>query len=162
MTATLEKALGEALEDEYRARATYRAVLDAFGDVRPFSNIVESEGRHIEALSQLYAKYDLQMPTDRWAGEITAPASVEEACRAGVRAERENRAMYDRLLPEVRSYPDVVGTFERLCSASQERHLPAFERCLDREEGRLRMGRGSGRGTGRGGGRRGGRCSGAS
>jgi hypothetical protein len=38
MAMSLEEALQAALDDEYRARATYRAVLDAFGDVRPFIN----------------------------------------------------------------------------------------------------------------------------
>jgi hypothetical protein len=34
-----------ALDDEYQARATYAQVLEDFGDVRPFSNIVEAEDR---------------------------------------------------------------------------------------------------------------------
>jgi hypothetical protein len=110
-------------------------VLQAFGDVRPFSNIVESEGRHIEALVRLYEKYELPIPADEWDGRVAAPGSLEEACRAGVEAELENRALYDRLMREVHDYPDVALTFERLRRASQERHLPAFERGLARGEG---------------------------
>ena len=45
MTMTLDEALVAALDDEYHARATYRAVINAFGDVRPFVNIVESDVR---------------------------------------------------------------------------------------------------------------------
>ena len=156
MTMSLEAALAEALEDEYRARATYRAVLEAFGDVRPFSRIVESEGRHIEALSRLYGKYGIPMPEDRWHGRVTAPDSLAEACRAGVEGEIENRALYDRLMHEVRDHPDVIATFERLRSASQERHLPAFERGLAREQGAGPSGRGAGSGRRR----RRGRCDG--
>lgn len=40
----------EALDDEYKARATYRKVIEAFGPVRPFVNIVEAEDRHAEAI----------------------------------------------------------------------------------------------------------------
>lgn len=39
-------AMAEALDDEYKAIATYESVLDAFGPVRPFANIVEAERRH--------------------------------------------------------------------------------------------------------------------
>jgi len=33
------------LDDQRQARATHARVLDDFGDVRPFSNIVEAEDR---------------------------------------------------------------------------------------------------------------------
>ena len=37
---TLEEVLEEALLDEYKARDTYRKIIDTFGAVRPFVNIV--------------------------------------------------------------------------------------------------------------------------
>ena len=43
-------AMHDALEDEYKARATYRKVIERFGRVRPFVNIIQAEERHIEAL----------------------------------------------------------------------------------------------------------------
>ncbi|MCB9725057.1 MAG: DUF2202 domain-containing protein [Spirochaetaceae bacterium] len=144
----LEEALYEALDDEYRARATYRAVLALFGEVRPFANIVESEGRHIEALAALYRRRGLPVPEDRWAGRVEAPESVAAACELGIAAEVENAALYDRLLEAARGEPDVEAVFQRLREASQTRHLPAFQRGLERERG------GSGRGEGRRGGRR--------
>ncbi|WP_447962675.1 hypothetical protein [Nitrospira sp. Ecomares 2.1] len=36
----------EALMDEYKARAFYRLVLNTFGEIRPFSNIVNAEETH--------------------------------------------------------------------------------------------------------------------
>lgn len=129
---TLEEALREALDDEFRARATYRAVLRAFGDVRPFVNIVESEERHIVALLRLFERYDLALPADPWPARVAAPASFEAACQAAVDAERENAALYARLLEAAAGRPDVVQTFQRLLAASQENHLPAFERALER------------------------------
>ncbi len=50
MLDNLQKALVEALQDEYKARATYRLVISKFGEIRPFINIIESEERHIQAL----------------------------------------------------------------------------------------------------------------
>lgn len=41
-------ALCEALDDEYKARAIYRAVIGRFGPVLPFANIVHSEQRHLD------------------------------------------------------------------------------------------------------------------
>ena len=42
MLEALALALNESLQDEYKARATYRAIIQAFGPVRPFINIVEA------------------------------------------------------------------------------------------------------------------------
>ena len=56
LTETEIRALNEALDDEYRAFATYDQVLADFGEVPPFSNIREAEGRHIEALCGEHAK----------------------------------------------------------------------------------------------------------
>jgi rubrerythrin len=155
MDEATKDALDEALDDEYKARATYRAVLDRFGEIRPFSNIVESEERHIQALLTIYRRHEIEPPADRWAGRVEAPASVEAACRQGVEAERENDGMYARLLEVVRD-PDIREVMARLREASRERHLPAFERCLQRGGGRGRgrgMGGGRGPGYGRGRGR---------
>ena len=42
MLKYLTLALNEALQDEYKARATYRAIIQRYGPVRPFVNIVEA------------------------------------------------------------------------------------------------------------------------
>jgi hypothetical protein len=129
---TLEEALTAALADEYRARGTYRAVVRAYGDVRPFVNIVESEERHIQALRRLCERYGIEIPADPWPTRISAPASFEDACRAAVEAERENGALYEKLIEAAGDRAAVEETFRRLLTASQENHLPAFERALAR------------------------------
>jgi hypothetical protein len=50
------RALHEALDDEYRAWATYDQVIHDFGPERPFINIREAEARHIEALRSLFQR----------------------------------------------------------------------------------------------------------
>ena len=125
------EALSEALQDEYRARATYQKVIEAFGPVRPFVNIVEAEERHAKALLALFRGYGVEPPKDKWAGRGSAPATLAEACRMGVEAEIENAGMYERLLAQT-SDPRARDVMQRLQEASQERHLPAFQRCLER------------------------------
>lgn len=124
-------ALCEALDDEYKARATYRAVLDRFGDVRPFSNIVHAEERHIQALLTIFNRHGVEPPGDRWAGQVESPETLEAACKGGVQAEIENDEMYERLLPDL-SDPDIRAVMRRLQEASRDRHLPAFRRCVRR------------------------------
>ena len=37
------EALDLAINDEYKAQATYQKVIDKFGEIRPFSNIIQAE-----------------------------------------------------------------------------------------------------------------------
>jgi hypothetical protein len=57
MLNNLEIALNEAIQDEYKACETYRLVIEKFGLIRPFVNIIEAENRHIQALVSVYRKY---------------------------------------------------------------------------------------------------------
>ena len=155
LPAEVVDALNEALADERKAKATYEAILDRFGDVRPFSNIVHAEQRHIDALLPLYARYGVTVPEDTT--ELPDSVYTEDMlglCRIGVQAEIENVRLYDeQLLPAVADYPDISAVMQRLRDASQDNHLPAFQRCVDRG-GRPGRGPGGGRGQGRWGGGR--------
>ena len=131
LSETEVKALHEALDDEYRAWATYDQVIADFGVVRPFSNIRDAEQRHIDALRVLFDRYGIPMPPNPWRGKVASYGSLAEACAAGVAAEIENAALYDRLLVSTQR-ADILTVFRRLQEASQQRHLPAFERCVDR------------------------------
>ncbi|MFA9462504.1 ferritin-like domain-containing protein [Thiohalorhabdus methylotrophus] len=128
LTAPEIHALHEALDDEYRAWATYDQVLDDFGPVRPFSKIREAEARHIEALCTLFARYDLPIPDNPWPGKVDRYDSLRDACKAGVGAEIANGRLYDRLL-HATAREDILAVFRNLQEASQQRHLPAFQRC---------------------------------
>jgi hypothetical protein len=130
-------AILTALDDEHHAEAAYEAVLARFGAVRPFLNIVEAERRHAAALIRILAAHGLSAPPNPYLsgakklGEV--PATLDEACEAGVEAEIANVALYDSsLLPAVAGHPEVETVFRRLRDASAERHLPAFRRCASR------------------------------
>jgi hypothetical protein len=132
MSPTLPTALTMALDDEYRARATYQAVLARFGPVPPFSNIVQAEQRHIDALLPLFARYGIVPPADRWTGQVAPPPTLLQACEAGVAGEIRNYQMYDQLLTQI-AEPDVRAVFTSLRNASAYNHLPAFQACAARE-----------------------------
>ena len=121
-------ALNEALDDEYRAWATYDQVIRDFGAARPFVNIRDAEARHIEALHTLFVRYGLAVPENAWPGKVARYGSLREACEAGIAAEIANGEMYDRLL-EATPRPDILSVLRNLQEASQQRHLPAFQRC---------------------------------
>jgi hypothetical protein len=123
------RTLNEALDDEYRAWATYDQVIADFDEVPPFSNIRQAEARHIEALCVLFARYGLPVPENPWPGKVERYASLQAACEAGVAAETVNGEMYDRLLGTTRR-PDILTALRNLQEASQQRHLPAFQRCV--------------------------------
>jgi hypothetical protein len=124
-------ALHEALDDEYKAWATYDQVIDDFGPIRPFINIRDAESRHIDALLQVFNDYDLTAPSNNWVGKAPRYEDVQTACAAGVEAEIENGELYERIL-ESTAQPDILAVYHNLCDASQERHLPAFQRCVER------------------------------
>lgn len=129
-SSELEKALVGAIEDEYKARATYRAVIEKFGEVRPFTNIVRSEEKHIASLITLLNKYGFGVPEDKTVADISGVGSVNEACQVGYEAEVANADLYQKtLIPNVVDYVDVVAVFENLSNASFNNHLKAFARC---------------------------------
>ncbi|MFW5876135.1 MAG: ferritin-like domain-containing protein [Myxococcota bacterium] len=135
LSDTEQQALRDALDDEYRAWATYDQVIRDFGAERPFINIREAEARHIEALHTLFQRYGLQMPENTWPGRVPRFGSMRQACEAGIEAETENAALYERLMRST-NRQDILTVFGNLRHASQERHLPAFRRCASRGDGR--------------------------
>ena len=120
-----------ALNDEYHAEAVYQQVLDDFGDdVRPFSNIIVAEQRHQSFLFDLFADYGLTVPDNPWWDEVDGFQTVSDACAGGVDAEIINATLYDYLYSTT-GRTEIIDVYERLQAASNDKHLPAFERCGD-------------------------------
>lgn len=129
------QALRDALDDEYKAWATYDQVIRDFGAQRPFINIRDAEERHIAALRSLFERYGLEIPANTWPGRVSRYRSVREACEAAVDAEIANAALYDQLMRDT-DRPDILAVFRNLQRASRENHLQAFQRCVTRGGGR--------------------------
>jgi rubrerythrin len=119
----------EALADERRTEDVYRAVLAHHVDRRPFSNAARAEARHAEFLEGLLTTRGLAVPERPKAEDVAVPSTIQEACAAAVAGEKDNVAIYDRLLASGPLPEDVRRVFEHNRWASQERHLRAFERC---------------------------------
>ncbi len=123
-------ALMQALQDEYKAWSVYEQVIADFGAVRPFTNIQRAEENHIAALVNVFNAYGLDVPANEWQGNVPTFDTLAEACAGGVQAEIDNAALYDQLFNMVEEdNPDIIQVFTALQRASQNQHLPAFERC---------------------------------
>lgn len=129
----LYDVLDTALQDEYRAEATYGSAIAAYGEVRPFTRIVLAEGRHVSAVARLIQKRGLPVPD--WDSEAhPIPADFNElepadACALGYQAEIDNVAMYTELIG-LGLPADVESVFQSLQTASELNHMPAFSRCM--------------------------------
>ena len=123
-TSLTTALMGES--GEYAAYATYKAVIDKYGLVQPFVRILNAETRHIAALQTQMQKYGMTVPANPWTN-VEVPASLTDAALLGIEIEEDNAAMYEELLTDVASYPNLVQVFSNLQSASTDNHLPAFE-----------------------------------
>jgi hypothetical protein len=47
LSSPTRQAMIDSIQDEYYSRALYAAVIQKFGEVRPFSNIIQAEYRHV-------------------------------------------------------------------------------------------------------------------
>ncbi len=127
-----------ALNDEYLAGATYGQINQDFRNPRPFINIEEAEARHIVRLKEVFKTYNLPIPENKWSGNVPKFQSVAEACKAGGAAEIANRDLYQRLF-ETTKREDILIVYRALQRASEENHLPAFERCGQGKGGKGRL-----------------------
>jgi hypothetical protein len=103
-------------------------ILEGYGTVRPFSNILRAEETHIDALLPLFAEYGIAAPNDDSAEHTVLPDTLTSAYQTGVNAEVTNIAMYEQFL-EQNLPADVRAVFESLMRAS-ENHLRAFQNRL--------------------------------
>ena len=127
---SVEQMLTYAIQDEYLARGEYELIIGEYGSIRPFTNIVAAEERHIEWVTEAFDAYGYSVPKDTAHMYVVLPEDLKSSFETGVQAEIDNIAMYESFLktdlPE-----DVRDLFERLQQAS-ENHLRAFRNNLNR------------------------------
>lgn len=128
-TLSLEEALQRAFDDEVKAYATYSAVVEKFGAVFPFVNIIQAEQTHQNALMAVATAREITLVRNE-PESINLPKTLQECCELGVAAEIQNIQLYDELLLSVSEYPEVQDVFYRLQAASYNNHLPAFRKCV--------------------------------
>lgn len=128
LTGAEVSALIAALEDEHKAKALYEQAIVDLGSVRPLTQIVRAEERHIAALENLFTRYGLEVPAVEADAQDVAFDTLADACAAGVTAEKANAALYDELFAQADN-ADLTRVFTALQSASLNQHLPALEAC---------------------------------
>jgi hypothetical protein len=121
---SLEDMLVYAMLDEIHAKQTYEAMIGIYGDIRPFTKIMEAEQTHIDLLLPLFETYEIELPVSDYVAVI--PDTIEETLAIGVEAEIINIALYEAFLAQ--DLPDDVRVvFEQLVNASNH-HLDAFSK----------------------------------
>ncbi len=113
-----------ALNDEVHAWANYDQGIADHGDVRPFTNIRQSEATHYGALAELFDAYDMPVPDNPWPGNVPTFDSVTDACAAAAGAELANTDLCDEIF-DMTEREDILTVYESLQRASEENHLPA-------------------------------------
>ena len=127
---SLEDMLTYAIQDEYTAKGEYETIIGTYGNISPYSKIVDSEATHISALTTLFETYNIPLTQDDSSEHVVIPESLLDSAKTGVQAEIDNIAMYEKFLTY--NLPDDVReVFESLKDASYN-HLAAFEKQVDR------------------------------
>lgn len=124
---TLDQMLTYAIQDEYLAQATYAAIIDTYGEIRPFTNIVNAEQTHIDMLLPLFETYGVAVPVNDASQYVVVPDSVSSALATGIEAEKANILLYQTFIEQGNLPSDVEAVFNYLISAS-EHHLNAFSK----------------------------------
>lgn len=140
--STAEVATLSRMRDEERmARDLYQAFIDAYGSVRPFSNIVYSEQRHYDAIGTMldrfgvddpsaglptgtYADAEIQALYDSWLAQ--GSTSLRDAYAVGVELETADIADLEDAIDESGN-ASLDATYQNLLDASRN-HLSAFQR----------------------------------
>jgi hypothetical protein len=130
LSTEVQNALNAAIQDEYKAQAIYRRILNDFGDgTKPFSNVINAEIKHAEALANVMDSYNLSVPQNNFkVTDMPTFSTVKNACAAGAIAEVENIELYDEFL-KLDLPSNVRNVFENNRRASLNNHLPAFNAC---------------------------------
>jgi hypothetical protein len=126
LSAAESAALQQAILEEYGALNLYQSVINQFGNVAPFSQIVRAEQQHVNILVRKATQYGVSVPANPGLTTPTSFATLSEAYQAGVTAEIADAALYDTLKPVV-THSDILQVFNNLQSASLNSHLPAFQ-----------------------------------
>jgi rubrerythrin len=122
--ASLKAALDVVLSDEFKARAEYEAIVEAFGNESPYVQLINAETNHVNALTRIYTAFGFAVPADNGDDFAVLPSSLESSYQIGIDAETANIALYEGYL-KTDLPSSVERIFENLQRAS-ENHLAIF------------------------------------
>ena len=115
----------KALDDEYKAYSFYFSASE-FG--APFTNLLEAEANHINAIIFHLNELGVQIPANPYS--FATPKSFEEAATTALQNEQANVELYNTLVAN-ESNLQIIDTFYRLQAASYNNHIPALQNALN-------------------------------
>lgn len=125
----LHQAVRIALFEEYAARSFYTRVVESFGTRAPFARLLDTEARHIEALSQVCARLGIARPLDPFAAETGIEPTWLANCHRGMAGEVGKVHLYSQLLAVVAD-PEVQRVFLSVQTSAYEQHIPDFRAAI--------------------------------
>jgi hypothetical protein len=130
LSAESKEAWTRALDEEYRAEATYASIVTKLGSRPSFRAVSQLDRRQAWILESLGIAHGLELPSNAWSS-TGAPSDFKTtaaACRTGLESEKKVVALYDELLKK--DLPvDFRRAFEHLRGASADHYLHVFEAC---------------------------------
>lgn len=115
----------KALDDEYKAYSFYFSASE-FG--APFTNLLEAEANHINAIIFHLNELGAQIPANPYS--FTTPKSFEEAAVIALQNEQANVELYNTLVTNEND-AQIIDTFYRLQAASYNNHIPSLQNALN-------------------------------
>lgn len=115
----------KALDDEYKAYSFYFSASE-FG--APFTNLLEAEANHINAIIFHLNELGVQIPANPYS--FATPKSFEEAAVIALQNEQANVELYNTLVTNEND-AQIIDTFYRLQAASYNNHIPALQNALN-------------------------------
>jgi hypothetical protein len=129
-TDSMLETLDAATTSKYKTCALYRMVLQAFGPVQPFKDLLKLEEKYQMVLTGLARRYNYPLPADEWEGQVEIPVSFVEACEEAIQLELENDGLYISLMQDGLD-PALQRVLLRMRNVSLSSHQPSFREYLE-------------------------------
>ncbi|CZE48547.1 hypothetical protein [Campylobacter geochelonis] len=124
--------LQAAIKDEQIAFATYANIVQKFGDIKPFSAIMQTQLKFIQELSYMIKKQG-EEPQEADISDIEEAKSIEEAYEIALVIERKTIRFYEKMISNVQN-EEIKDLFYRLQASSYNDNLPAFRKKLEKKD----------------------------
>ncbi len=160
LSSEQKQTISYMYQEEKMARDLYVAFYKKW-QFKVFDNISRSEQNHMDEIKELLVKYDMSIPSNR-TGEFEntelkkmynelleiGEKTSEEALKVAIKLEEHDIKDLEKALEN--ATPDLKYVYTNLIEGSKK-HLIAFKRNLDRENGNYGNGQGNGNGRRNGG-----------
>ena len=132
LSAVDQDLLRRALDEAHRVQSTVaKAVVDV-GDKKPLGSLLAAQQDHVAGLVARFEASGLDVPANAWAGRVATVHDRLAACRTTRDAVQSTVALYGELAPQIQD-DTLQATLDAARSLAVEDHLPALQKCIDKE-----------------------------